>query len=59
MYSEFYFQPNTNAGFVLDVLHYWQLNFGVDGFHLLGGDWINLAARDVLFKKDEIDLSRI
>lgn len=52
---EFYFQPNTNAGFVLDVLHYWQLNFGVDGFHLLGeGDWINLAARDVLLKKTKL-----
>lgn len=52
---EFYFGPDTNAGLVLDVLHYWQLNFGVDGFHLLGdGDWVNLAAKDVLLRKTKL-----
>lgn len=52
---EFYFPAGTNAGLVLDVLHYWQLNFGVDGFHLLGdGEWVTLAAQDPLLKKTKL-----
>lgn len=52
---EFYFAPDTNAGLVLDVLHYWMLTFKVDGFHLLGeGSWVYLAANDPLLKKTKL-----
>lgn len=34
---EFYFEEETSAGFVCEVLHHWLLTYHVDGFHLLGG----------------------
>ena len=33
---EFCFAPGTSAGFALQVLHYWQLRYQIDGFHLVG-----------------------
>lgn len=52
---EFYFEPEHAPGFVLDVLHYWQRTFRVDGFHLLGsGAWAEAAARDALLKKTKL-----
>lgn len=52
---EFYFPDHTNPQFVLDVLHFWQLTYGVDGFHLLGdGEWFEMVARDSLLKKTKL-----
>lgn len=52
---EFYFPSDTSPGMVLDVLHYWMLTFGVDGFHLLGeGSWISLIADDPLLKRTKL-----
>lgn len=52
---EFYFRPDMPARTVLDILHYWRLNFQADGFHLMGeGNWIDAAAEDPLLKKTKL-----
>ncbi|MDD3279462.1 MAG: alpha-amylase family glycosyl hydrolase [Lachnospiraceae bacterium] len=52
---EFYFPEHTEAQLVLDVLHFWQLTYGIDGFHLLGdGNWLEMTARDSLLKKTKL-----
>ena len=52
---EFYFGADMAVQAVLDVLHYWMLNYQVDGFHLLGqGQWIGPVAEDALLKKSKL-----
>ncbi len=52
---EFYFRPELPARTVLDILHYWRLNYQVDGFHLLGeGSWIGAVMEDPLLKKSKL-----
>ena len=35
---QFYFTAGTQAGFIIEVLRYWLLNFDVDGFEVMGAD---------------------
>ncbi len=52
---EFYFQPDMPSRTVLDILHFWRLNFQADGFHLLGeGSWIDAVIEDPLLKKTKL-----
>ncbi len=52
---EFYFLPEMPPRTVLDILHYWRLNFQADGFHLLGeGNWIDAVTEDPLLKKTKL-----
>ena len=52
---EFYFLPDMPSRTVLDILHYWRLNFQADGFHLLGeGSWIDAVTEDPLLKKTKL-----
>lgn len=52
---EFYFGPEITVSFMLDVLHYWQLNFGVDGFHLIGDSAkVTELSSDELLKKTKL-----
>lgn len=52
---EFYFGPELSTYFILNVLHYWQLTFSVDGFHLLGeGAKATELAKDELLKKTKL-----
>ena len=40
---------------MLDILHYWRLNYQADGFHLLGeGPWISAVTEDPLLKKTKL-----
>lgn len=46
---EFYFAQEEPVQKVLDVLHYWRLQYQVDGFHLVGrGSWEKPVAEDPL-----------
>lgn len=62
---EFYFPVKITAGYILEVLHYWKLTFGVDGFHLIGdGVPFEMIAKDPLLTRTKLiftgfDLSRI
>lgn len=52
---EFYFPDHMNPQFILDILHFWQLTYHVDGFHLLGdGNWFDIVACDSLLKKTKL-----
>lgn len=52
---EFYFGKEYSVNFILDVLHYWQLNFQIDGFHLIGdGAAAAELSRDQLLKKTKL-----
>lgn len=52
---EFYFGPELSMNFILGVLHYWQLTFHVDGFHLIGeGAKVVESSRDELLKKTKL-----
>ena len=52
---EFYFHPELPARVVLDILHYWRLNYQADGFHLMGeGQWISAVTEDPLLKKTKL-----
>ena len=52
---EFYFGPELPVSFILDVLHYWQLSFRIDGFHLIGdGAAAEELSRDPLLKKTKL-----
>ena len=52
---EFYFGPELSTYFILNVLHYWQLTFGVDGFHLIGeGAKVEEIVKDDLLKKTKL-----
>lgn len=52
---EFYFGPELSTYFILNVLHYWQLTFGVDGFHLIGeGAKVDEISKDDLLKKTKL-----
>ncbi|MCR4892922.1 MAG: hypothetical protein K5989_12165, partial [Lachnospiraceae bacterium] len=33
---DFFFEEGTGAGFILNCLHYWVFQYGVDGFRILG-----------------------
>lgn len=45
---ELYFDNGTDPIFIIDVLRFWKLTYGVDGFHLLGEIPIEIVARDAL-----------
>ena len=52
---EFYFTPDVRPEIVLDILHYWRLTFGVDGFHLMGDALLpNHIAEDPLLKDTKL-----
>ena len=52
---EFYFGPELSTYFILNVLHYWQLTFRVDGFHLIGeGAKVEEISKDELLKKTKL-----
>ena len=52
---EFYFDRELPVSVILDVLHYWRLNFQVDGFHLMGqGNWMQAVSEDPLLKKSKL-----
>lgn len=33
---EFYFDGSVSPSAMLDILHYWKMQYHVDGFHLMG-----------------------
>ncbi len=43
--TDFYFEPVCTARYIVDVLRYWVINYGVDGFALFGAD---IPSKDVL-----------
>jgi len=52
---EFYFTPQTSPVFILEVLRFWKLWYGVDGFHLTGtGIPIEIIAEEPLLKQCKI-----
>lgn len=52
---EFFFTPDIRPEVVLDILHYWTLTFGVDGFHLMGDHILaNHIAADPLLRDTKL-----
>lgn len=52
---EFYFPAEITPLYAMDVLHYWQRVFRVDGFHLMGdGAPLQLAAADPLLRHTKL-----
>lgn len=52
---EFYFPKETAPEYVLDVLHYWKLQYRVDGFHLIGeGVPFAMLAHDALLSNSKL-----
>lgn len=52
---EFCFAPGTPAGFMLQVLHHWQLCYQIDGFHLVGdASLVQEASKDALLRKTKL-----
>lgn len=52
---EFCFAPGTPSGFVLQVLHHWQLRYQIDGFHLVGdASLAEEASKDALLRKTKL-----
>ncbi len=52
---EFYFTQEESVQKVLDVLHYWRLQYQVDGFHLVGqGSWERPVAEDPLLSRSKL-----
>lgn len=52
---EFYFPEKIAPEYVLDVLHYWKLQYGVDGFHLIGdGVPFDMVAKDALLRNTKL-----
>ena len=48
------FCPGTPSGFVLQVLHHWQLRYQIDGFHLVGdASLAEEASKDALPSEDK------
>ena len=47
--------PGTPSGFVLQVLHHWQLRYQIDGFHLVGdASLAEEASKDALLRKTKL-----
>lgn len=52
---EFYFPAEINPLYAMDVLHYWQKVYRIDGFHLMGeGAPLQLAAGDPLLRRTKL-----
>lgn len=52
---EMYFPEDTNHSLILQALHFWVLEYHVDGFHLLGGNLpITAIVRDDLLSRTKI-----
>lgn len=52
---DFYFPDKIAPDRVLDILHFWKMEYQVDGFVLFGaGAWIELIARDALLGDTKI-----
>ena len=48
---EFYFDDTVSTSFVIGVLQYWLMTYGVDGFHLLGrSSWSPAITMDPMLK---------
>lgn len=46
---QFYFDPNATTCFILDVLRYWVMTYGVDGFEIMGASLpVSEIAKDPL-----------
>ena len=57
---EIYFPKGTKESFVFEVLSYWKLTYGVDGFHLLGKGVPGAAlVSHPLFKKTKLFFEKI
>lgn len=52
---EMYFPDDTNHNLILEALHFWVLEYHVDGFHLLGGNLpITAIVQDDLLSRTKI-----
>lgn len=52
---EFFFPAEISPLYAMDVLHYWQRVYRVDGFHLMGeGAPLQLAAGDPLLRRTKL-----
>lgn len=57
---EIYFPAGIKPSFVLEVLYYWKLTYGVDGFHLIGDGVPAAAVRESpVLKKTKLFFERI
>lgn len=52
---EFYFDGSVSPSVMLDILHYWKLQYHVDGFHLMGsGICQEVLVRDALLSRTKL-----
>ena len=52
---EFYFDGSASPSVMLDILHYWKLQYHVDGFHLMGsGICQEVLVRDALLSRTKL-----
>ncbi|MEE1197207.1 MAG: alpha-amylase family glycosyl hydrolase [Lachnospiraceae bacterium] len=57
---EIYFPYGTNPTLAFDALRYWKMNYGVDGFHLIGdGIPVEAIVRHPLFKRTKLFFDRV
>lgn len=57
---EIYFPKGTKTSVVLDALRYWKMNFGVDGFHLIGEDVpMDTIVQHPLLKRTKLLFDRV
>ena len=52
---EFYFDGSVSPSVMLDILHYWKMQYHVDGFHLMGsGICQEVLVRDALLSRTKL-----
>ena len=52
---EFYFDGSVSPSVMLDILHYWKLQYHVDGFHLMGsGICQEILVKDALLTRTKL-----
>ncbi|WP_302417865.1 glycogen operon protein GlgX [Blautia marasmi] len=52
---EFYFDGSVSPSAMLDILHYWKMQYHVDGFHLMGsGICQEVLVRDALLSRTKL-----
>ncbi len=52
--ADFYFEPSLTSRYIVDVLRYWVVDYGVDGFALFGSDIpVSDILRDPYLKKSK------